>query len=417
MEKLTQNFDVAVIGAGPAGMMAAGVAAQSGGRVALIEKNAQTGKKLLITGKGRCNITNATEQNRDFINELGKNGPFLFSALNAFGVNDVIDFFNQRQVKTKIERGQRVFPVSDKSVDVLNALTDFLNAGGVKIIKNARVTDLILENNRITKIKLLGGEITADKYIVATGGLSYPQTGSTGDGYKWAEKLGHNIMEPRPALVPILVKEDFVKNLEGLSLKNVTIGAYQNNKKMAERFGEALFTDKGLSGPIILDLSQTVGDLLKTGPVKLKINFKPALDYQTIDKRVQKDLLENKNRAFKNSLDNLLPKKLIPVIVKLSKIDENKKAGQLIKTERARLVVLLTGLELNVSRLDGFDKAIITAGGVDLKQIDPKTMRSKIISNLYFAGEIINLHGPTGGFNLQICFSTGYLAGKSCRKS
>ncbi|MFA5022495.1 MAG: NAD(P)/FAD-dependent oxidoreductase [Patescibacteria group bacterium] len=414
MNKTDQKFDVAVIGGGPAGMLAAGMAAKNGATVILLEKNIKLGKKLLLTGKGRCNITNDTKDNRTFINELGKNGPFLFSALNAFNTNDVIQFFKKSKVPTKVERGNRVFPISDKSVDVLNALTEFLNQNKVTTLNNAKVVDLVLEKNQIKKIKLASGEIIADKYILATGGLSYPQTGCTGDGYAWAKKLGHQIIEPKPALVPIIVKEKWINQLQGLSLKNVTISVYQNNQKKDQRFGEALFTDIGLSGPIILDLSQNVGSLLTKGPVKLLINFKPALDYKTLDQRLQNDLSENKNKAFRNSLDALLPQKLIPVIIKLSAIDPNKKAGQLTREERTRLIKLLSQFELNVDCLDGFDKAIVTSGGINLKEIDPKTMQSKIIPNLYFAGEIIDLNGPTGGYNLQISFSTGYLAGKSC---
>ena len=408
-----QKFDVAVIGGGPAGLLAAGTAAQSGAGVVLIEKNDRLGKKLLITGKGRCNLTNAVKDGRDFIKELGKNGPFLFSSLTAFGPHDVIDFFNRRGVKTKVERGGRVFPVSDNAADVLKALIGYINEGKVKLVKNAEILDLIKENNLLKKIKLPDGEISANNFIFATGGLAYPQTGSTGDGFGFAQKLGHAVIKPEPALAPVMAKEKWVKELEGLSLKNIRINLWQNNKKMAERFGEALFTAEGLSGPIILDLSQEIGRLLKIGPVELKINFKPALDYPTLDKRIQKDLAANKNKAFKNSLDELLPQKLIPVMIKLSGIEKNKKAGQLTRAERAKLAKLLTELKLNVAGLAGFDKAIVTAGGIDLKEIDPKTMRSKIIPNLYFAGEIIDLNGPTGGVNLQICFSTGFVAGRS----
>ncbi|MCL5795546.1 MAG: aminoacetone oxidase family FAD-binding enzyme, partial [Patescibacteria group bacterium] len=253
MKKSEQQFDIAVIGGGPAGMMAAGIAAQNGAKVILIEKNDRLGKKLLITGKGRCNITNAANDARTFIKELGSNGPFLFSALNTFSNNDTINFFHKYNVKTKVERGLRVFPVSDNATDVLNALINFLKKNKVTIATGVKITDLIFEKKQLKKIKLSRGQITADKYIVATGGLSYPATGCTGDGYSWAEKFGHTIIKPRPALVPILVKEKWIKELEGLSLKNVAISVYQNNKKQDERFGEALFTKHGLSGPIILD--------------------------------------------------------------------------------------------------------------------------------------------------------------------
>ncbi|MFA6410981.1 MAG: NAD(P)/FAD-dependent oxidoreductase [Candidatus Buchananbacteria bacterium] len=416
MDNLNQKFDVAVVGGGPAGLMAAGVAAKNGAKVVLLEKNNYLGKKLLLTGKGRCNITNATFVDRDFVSQLGKNGAFFFSGFNAFGPKAVIDFFAHHKVQTKVERGNRVFPVSDKSLDVLNALIEFLAENKVLILKDSPVINLVLENKRIKSLKLKTGEIFANNYIIATGGLSYPKTGSTGDGYLWAKSLGLKLEKPRPALVPILVKEKWLKKLEGLSLKNVDIAVYQNDKKMDSRFGEALFTDNGLSGPIILDLSAKIGSLLETGSVFLKINFKPALDYPTLDKRLQKDLAENKSKAFKNSLDALLPKKLIPIILELSQIDQNKKAGQLTKEERIKLLKLISEFPLTVDCLAGFDKAIVTAGGIDLKEIDPKTMRSKKINNLFFAGEIINLHGPTGGYSLQIAFSTGYLSGLAAAK-
>ena len=413
MNKIFQKFDVAVIGGGPAGMMAAGWAAKRGAKVVLLEKNKTLGKKLLITGKGRCNLTNAQKDNREFIKKLGLNGPFLFSALNAFGPKDAVDFFENLGVKTKVERGGRVFPVSDSAADVLNALVRFLNAGRVTVIKEAKIRELVVEKNLVKKIKLTDSEIEIKKIILATGGLAYPGTGCTGDGYVWAKKFGHEIIKPTPALVPILVKEKWVKALEGLSLKNVSIAVYQNNKKAAEEFGEALFTDRGLSGPIILDLSQTVGRNLAKGAVELKINFKPALDWPALGLRLQKDFGQNPNKAFKNSLDQLLPKKLISIFVELSKIAENKKAGQLTREEKNRLLKLFFGFTLTVDRLDGFEKAIVTAGGVSVKEINPKTMGSKIIKNLFFAGEIIDLNGPTGGYNLQIAFATGYLAGTS----
>jgi len=404
-------YDVAVIGGGPAGLMAAGTAAQNGARVVLLEKNPALGRKLLLTGKGRCNLTNAQKNSREFIQALGKNGPFLFSALTAFGPKDTIDFFAARGVKTKVERGGRVFPVSDQAADVLNALTDFIHAGKVTVIKDVTIKRWQTKNQRIEKLVLNNQEIFAKNYILATGGKSYPGTGSTGDGYVWAEDFGHHVIAPTPALVPILVAEKWVKELEGLSLKNVSLGLYQNHKKMAERFGEALFTDRGLSGPIVLDISQTLGQLLEIGAAEVKINFKPALDLKTLTARVQKDFLAFPGKSYRNSLDALLPKKIIPVIVKLSGIDENKKAGQLTKEERSRLVKLLSEFTLTPVGLDNFAKAIVTAGGVDVKEIDPKTMRSKIISNLYFAGEIIDLNGPTGGYNLQIAFATGFAAG------
>ncbi|TSC94929.1 MAG: YhiN family flavoprotein [Parcubacteria group bacterium Athens1014_10] len=408
-----QKFDVAVVGGGPAGMMAAIAAAEKGLKTVLIEKNKELGKKLLITGKGRCNITNAGDDIKVFIDLFGKNGKFLFSAINNFNNNDVVNFFNQQGLKTKIERGNRVFPVSDNSSEVLSVLINQLKKYSVTVLKNIPAKELVVNKNRIEKIKLSKGEISANKYIICTGGLAHPQTGSTGDGFEWAKKLGHKIIAPRPSLSPILVKEKWVKELEGLSLKNVLISAYQNNKKKNQRMGEALFTSNGMSGPIILDMSKNIEILLGAGKVELKIDFKPALDYKTLDKRIQRDFEKNKNKIFKNSLNELLPKKLIPVVIKLSGIDENKKSAEIKKEERKRLVGLLKDFKLEVRGIENFSKAIITAGGINLAEVDPKTMKSKIIDNLYFAGEILDLDGPTGGYNLQMCWSTGYTAGKN----
>jgi len=407
-----QQFDVAVIGGGPAGMMAAITAAKNGSRVVLIEKTNHLGKKLLLTGKGRCNLTNAAENIKTFIEAFGKNGKFLFSSLNNFSNLEVIKFFNSLGLETKVERGNRVFPVSDNSLSVLAVLTGQLEKHHVTILKNTGVKSLMVKRNQIEKIDTTAGEIEAKKYIIATGGLSYPQTGCTGDGFKWAKELGHTVITPQPALVPVLIQEDFMPELEGLSLKNVLISVYKNNKKQTERQGEALFTRQGLSGPIILDMSKHIGSLLDE-KIELRIDFKPALDYPTLDQRIQKDFAENKNKVFKNSLDKLLPQKLIPVIIKLSGIDENKKATEIKKEERKKLVALLKDFKLTVRGLENFNRAIITTGGVELTEIDPKTLKSKIIENLYFAGEVLNLDGPTGGYNLQMCWSTGYTAGKN----
>jgi predicted Rossmann fold flavoprotein len=407
------KYDIAIIGGGAAGMISAVRASENGARVVLIEKNDRLGVKLLITGKGRCNITHAEYNNRKLVDSFGKSGKFLYSALNKFGTKDVVDFFEDSGVSTKVERGDRIFPVSDKSMDVLDALRDILHKNRVTIIKKQAVKKIIAENNKITKVVLAKQDIVADKFIIATGGLSYPATGCSGDGYAWAKDLGHNVVNPTPALVPIVVGESIVKELEGLSLKNVNISVFLGNKKKDERFGEALFTKRGMSGPIILDMSKSIGQLLSTGAVKLKIDFKPALDYKKLDKRVQNDFANNSNRLFRNSLGELLPKKMIPVVIKLSKINPNKKVNSITKEERKTLIHLLKEFELTVKSLGGFESAIVTTGGIDLKEVDPRTMNSKIIDNLYFAGEVLDIDGPTGGYNLQVCWSTGYLAGDS----
>lgn len=406
------QYNLAVIGGGPAGMMAAGRAAELGARVILLEKNQNLGVKLMITGKGRCNITNIENEPRKLVEKYGPNGKFLFSALSKFNTNDTITFFENLGVKTKIERGGRVFPQNDLAKSVLDALKKYLKLGQVEIKTDAIVKQIYAQNNKIQKIILESGEeILADNYLIATGGKSYPKTGATGNGYDWLKKLGHKIIEPRAALTPIIVKERWIKELEGLSLKNVEASIW-HNKKIASRFGEAVFTDNGLSGPIILDLSKTVGENLSNN-LEMHLDFKPALDYETLDKRLQKDFAENGKKMFKNSLDELLPQKLIPVIIELSKINPEKKTNEISKLERKNLLHLLKEFTLEISGLVGFEKAIITAGGVDIKEVDPKTCKSKIISNLYLAGEILDIDGPTGGFNLQVCWSTGRAVGEA----
>jgi predicted Rossmann fold flavoprotein len=407
------KYDIAIIGGGASGMMAAIRAGELGARVVLLEKNKRLGTKLLITGKGRCNITNKTDTDREMIEAFGAHGKFLFSALNKFGVDDVIRFFEDSGLKTKVERGARVFPISDQSRDVLDALISNLKKAKVEIKLDSSVKKIILKDNKIEKVLLFGGrEIIADKYIIATGGKSYPATGSTGDGYNWLVKMGHTVTELSPALVPVIIKEKIVKDLEGLSLKNVEISLYKNDKKIDSRFGEAIFTADGMSGPIIIDMSGVIGRHL-ADKLKLLIDFKPALDFPTLDLRLQNDFTAQAKKLFKNSLDDLLPQKLIPVIFELSGIDPEKKAGVITREERKKLLHLLKEFSLTVKGLGGYEQAIITSGGVALNEIDPKTMQSKIISNLYLAGEILDLHGPTGGFNLQQCWSTGYTAGEN----
>lgn len=413
------KYDVAVIGGGPAGMMAAGRAGELGARVILIEKNKNLGIKLLSTGKERCNITNKTDEPREMISKYGKNGKFLFSAFYNFGVEEIIGFFENRGVKTKVERGSRVFPKSDKSFDVLNALINYLKESNVEVKTNAEVKNIKTQERKnkkiITKVMLKNGkEIIADKFIICTGGKSYPATGSTGDGYKWLKELGHEIIKPMPALTPIICKEKFIKKLEGLSLKNVKISIIKNGKRIDSRFGEALFTGNGMSGPIILDMSKEIGENLPG--LKLQIDFKPALEFKKLDERIQRDLEKGGNKMFKTILEELLPKKMIPIFLGILNIDQNKKANLITRKERKALMHLLKEFSLEVGGLVGFVKAIVTAGGVALNEVDPKTMKSKLIDNLYFAGEILDIDGPTGGYNLQVCWSTGYVAGSNADK-
>jgi len=407
-------YDVIVIGGGPAGIMAAGRAAEAGAKVLILEKNGSLGRKLLITGKGRSNLTRAEFDLKELAKKYGREGYFLLSSLTVFGVRETIEFFNKRGLATKVERGKRIFPQSDSSGDVLSILLNYLKEGKVEIRTNSGVKDIVKEGDKIAKVILKDGrEFTARNYVIATGGKSFPGTGSTGDGYRWLEKLGHKIEKLRPALVPLNIKESWVKIAQGLSLKNVELTVFQNDKKQDFRFGEMLFTHFGVSGPIILDLSFKIGELLEKGDVELVLDMKPALDFTVLDKRLQSDFLKYSNKLFRNSLDDLLPQKLIPIVVKLSGINPEKKTHEITKKERQLLVKLLKGIKMQVSGLLGFDMAIITSGGVSLKEIDAKTMKSKVIDNLFLAGEIINLHGPTGGYNLQLCWSTGYLAGRS----
>ena len=409
----TEKYDLAIIGAGPAGMMAALRASECGADVVLLEKNHVPGIKLLMTGKERCNITNAETDPLKFAANFGKNGKFLLTAFYHFGIEETIAFFHKNNLKTKTERGGRIFPESDKSRDVQKLFLRLIKESNITLLTSCRLKKISQKQNTIEKIILDNAEIRAKNYLISTGGRSYPLTGSTGEGYKWAGQMGHTIIKPEPALTPVLVKEKWVKELEGLSLKNVRISVYQNNKKQDDRFGEALFTGTGLSGPIILDMSKSIGKLLVNGKTDLFIDFKPALDFNILDKRILRDLEKYNNKSIKNILPGLLPKKLIPVILKAAKTDPDKKGHSITKDERKKLRLLLKQFPLTIKSLSGFNKAIITAGGISLKEVDPKTMRSRIIHNLYFAGEILDLDGPTGGYNLQVCWSTGYLAGEN----
>jgi len=406
-----EKFDVAVIGGGPAGMMAAINAGERGAAVVLIEKNPIFGKKLLLTGGGRCNISQAEFNNKKFVERLGKKGQFLLSALSVFGPKEVVDFFEKNGLKTKIERGGRIFPISDKAQDVLTILLKCLHKNKVKFLLNREVVGFNVLAKEIKSVKLKEQAIIARSFILAVGGKAYPGTGSTGDGYQWVQKMGHKIIEPMSALVPIEIKENWIGDLQGLTLKNVRVSIFQNNKNLGSKFGEMLFTHFGVSGPIILDLSKKIGELMAIGIVVLKIDLKPALDVLTLDKRLQRDFKSNKN--FKNYLPELLPQRLGDLIIKFTGIDPNKKLNLINKGERKKISDFLKGLELTVKGSAGFGQALITSGGIDLKEIDSRTMRSKIIKNLFFAGEIIDLDGPTGGYNLQICWSTGYVAGNN----
>ncbi|MHA2040195.1 MAG: NAD(P)/FAD-dependent oxidoreductase, partial [Promethearchaeota archaeon] len=371
-----EQYDLAIIGAGPAGMMAAVRASECGANVVLLEKNHMPGIKLLMTGKERCNITNAESDILKFAANFGKKGKFLLSALHRFGMKETIEFFHKNQLKTITERGGRIFPASNKAGDVLELFLRLMERKNVTLLTNCRIKKITKKQDTIDRIVFDNAEIKAGSYLISTGGLSYPRTGSTGEGYKWAKQLGHKVIKPEPALTPILVKEKWVKGLEGLSLKNVRISLYQNRKKRDDRFGEALFTGFGMSGPMILDMSKTIGKLLAKGQAELFIDFKPALDFNILDKRILRDLEKYSNRSIKNMLSVLIPKKLIPLILELAKIDPEKKGHSLTKDERKKLQLLLKQFPLTIKSLLGFSKAIITTGGVTLKEVNPKTMGS-----------------------------------------
>lgn len=411
--KRHDRYDIAVIGGGPAGMMAAGRAAELGARVVLVEKNAELGKKLLITGGGRCNLTNAESDARKFVEKLGKNGKFFFSPIAAFGTQQTIAFFEGLGLKTKVEDRNRVFPVSNDAVDVLEALKRYMERGNVTVITEATAAGFNQKADRLTHLNLRGGEIEAKAYILTTGGRSRPETGATGEGLKWAAALGHHVLNPFPALVPLKISDGWVKQTQGLSMDNISVTLMVNGKKDVERTGNILFTHFGMSGPAILDISKRVGEVLKNKAdnVSLVLDLKPNMTTAQLDERVQRDFKKYQNKTFRNSLDDLLPRKLIPAIIKLSQINPNKPVHEIAREDRLRLVKLLKDLRMTPIGLLGFDKAIASSGGIDLAEVDTKTMRSKLIENLYFAGDVLDIDAPTGGFNLQLCWSTGYVAG------
>lgn len=398
-------------------MMAAIAAAKQGARVTLFEKNEKTGKKIFITGKGRCNLTNACDQ-ETFFDSVISNPKFLYSAFYQMDNRAVMDFFECAGCRLKEERGARVFPLSDHSSDVIAALNREMDKLRVRVRLHTTVKELLWEETEgeqyITGVKLSDGtEQKADAVITATGGKSYEATGSTGDGYTFAEKLGHTIKEIKPALVPFTIKEEWCKALQGLSLKNVSVLIKAEKKKIYEGFGEMLFTHFGVSGPLILSASSSYVKKYKGQQVSLFLDLKPALSKEQLDKRLLRDFEENKNRQFKNSLEGLLPSKMIPVMIDLSGIAPEKRVNEITREERSRLVELFKNLEMTVTGTRGFQEAIVTQGGVHVKEVNPATMESKLVKRLYFAGEVLDLDALTGGFNLQIAWSTGYLAGSS----
>lgn len=401
---------IIIIGGGAAGLIASATAAKRGEDVTVIEKNSRPARKVMITGKGRCNVTNACFDLDDLINSVVTNKRFMYSAFSSFMPYDTIALIEEMGVPTKIERGNRVFPESDKAVDIVDALVKNAKQSGVKFVEGT-VISFNTENNVIKSVNLADGTVVdGDAFAICTGGLSYQSTGSTGDGYRLAESVGHSITDIEPALISLVASNGFIPKLQGLSLRNISIKLLDGEKEIYSDFGEMLFTHYGVSGPVILSASSHMTHP-KEHNYKIVIDLKPALDEQTLDKRIQRDFAENTNKDFINSLSKLLPNKLIPVIVKLSGIEPSEKVNQITKAQRQNLVHLLKNFTVNISDFRPINEAIITSGGVDVKEINPKTMGSKIIDNLFFAGEVIDVDAYTGGFNLQVAFSTGYLCG------
>lgn len=400
---------VIVIGAGPAGIMSA-ITASKKHEVILLDGNDRIGKKLFITGKGRCNVTNAKDIS-EFFDYIYGNPHFLYSSLYSFTNEDTINFFENQGIKLKTERGGRIFPSSDKSSDIIKGLFNELKSNNVQIKLNSKVTNILYENNKILGVEINSSQrILGDYFIIATGGASYPLTGSTGDGYKFAKKLGHSIIDLKPSLVPIELNEKWLKEVMGLSLKNISLSILKNSKIIYKEQGEMLFTSYGMSGPLVLKASRFIKSDFDYIAI---LDLKPALEINELDKRIQKDFLKYQNKEFKNSLNDLLPQKIIPLIIKLSGISENKKVNVITKEERKNLVYVIKNIKMNIKGLRPIDEAIVTAGGVNTLEIDPSTMKSKVIKNLSFAGEVIDVDAFTGGYNVQIALSTGYIAGNN----
>ena len=417
--KVAKVYDVIVVGGGPAGMMAAGRAAELGAKVALLEKNEKLGKKLLITGGGRCNITNAEFDVRKLVGKYGPKGKALFGSFSRFGVENTLAFFNSRSLPTKVEAEKRAFPESNKATDVWKVMVNYLQEnkahGSVEVVSNAAVKKVLfdVESGLITGVVTKGATYSAKSYVIATGGKSRPETGSTGEGFDWMRELGHAVEESDPALVPVKISEDWVKKLSGLSFANAKLTLFQDNKKQESRIGKMLFTHFGISGPLVLNMSKNIAELYKYAPVNLELDLYPDLDEVALDKKMLESLGNALNKKIKNNLGGIVPPKMIPAILELTGIHPDTEGNALTKEQRRKIVTLLKALPMSVSGFLGVEKAVVTSGGVSLKEIDFKTMQSKLYSNLYLAGDILNFDRPSGGFSLQICWTTGFLAGEN----
>ena len=415
---MNQTWDVIIIGGGPAGMMAAQHIAKRGLSVILLEKNTNLGKKLLITGGGRCNVTNAEFDNRKLLSKFGDDGKYLFSAFSQWDVEKTLDFFHSRNMETKIENENRVFPKSNKAQSVFDALYEAMQENKVKIMADSPVREILIENNKITGVRTSSGIILGKKIVIATGGTSHPETGSTGDAYKWLSNLGHKIIIPEPSLVPLTTKDTWTHKLAGMSLSNIKITTYIDQVKQkikATKYtkpenSKILFTHVGLSGPTILNMSKEIRELLKYGDVSISIDLLPKHDYSKLNTELQKIFETNNNKKIKNSLDSILPSRLTATILEMSNINPEKKCNEISREERMSLMKIIKAVPINIKGLQSLDKAIISSGGVDLEEVDFRTMQSKIHPNLFLIGDILNIDRPSGGFSLQICWTTGMVA-------
>ncbi|MDB5254006.1 MAG: flavoprotein [Parcubacteria group bacterium] len=407
------SWDVVVIGGGPAGMMAAGKAAELGAHVLLLEKNATLGRKLLITGGGRCNVTNAEPDLRTFLSKFKSAKEFLFSPFSSWDNHKSIQFFTERGCPIKIENEGRAFPVSNSAQSVWNVMVEYIKKGNVTVQSNSPVSGFVTEDGKIKAVVVNGKEIEGTSFILATGGKSRPETGSTGDGFEWLKKIGHKVEESNAALVPIAVSESWIDRLSGLSLLEVKVTLFQSREKQAMKKGKLLFTHVGLSGPVILNMSKEIGELLKYGEVELKLDLLPHLAHDALNKQLQDIFKEHDKKKFKNTLSSLVPPKLAPIIIEQSGIDPDKSANSVTREERLKLIEILKNFSLHPTHLLGLDKAVITSGGVSLDEVNFKTMSSTLYKNLYFAGDILDIDRPTGGYGLQLCWTTGMVAGTS----
>lgn len=407
-------WDVIIVGGGPSGMMAAGRAGEKGANVLLIEKNDTLGKKLLITGGGRCNVTNAEFDTRKLLEKFKNNGKFLFSAFSQWPVKETLDFFHTRKMETKAENELRVFPVSDSAQSVWDVLVSYMKESNVTILSNTEVTGIYTEAKKVTGVTLKNKKIIrGSSVVIATGGTSRPETGSTGDAYPWLKSIGHTVIDPTPSLVPIVTHDAWVKKLAGVSIPQCKITSYQNGVKQGSIKGKLLFTHVGLSGPAILNMSKDIGELLKYGEVSLSLDILPHEDYGTLNSKLQELFKEHDKKKFRNALSSLVPSAIAPIVVELSGIDPEKQCNGVTREERLSLITLLKGIPVKVEKLLGVEKAIITSGGVVLEEVDFKTMRSRLYPNLYLIGDILNIDRPSGGYSLQLCWTTGFVAGNS----